>query len=26
MVAGYNELSKGDTVEAYEVIEEAAQL
>jgi len=26
MVAGWNELAKGDTVEAYEVIEEAAQL
>jgi translation initiation factor IF-2 len=26
MVAGYNELKQGDTIEAYEVIEEAAQL
>jgi len=26
MVAGWNELKQGDIIEAYEVIEEAAQL
>jgi translation initiation factor IF-2 len=26
MVAGWNEIQKGDVIEAYEVIEEAAQL
>jgi len=26
MVAGWNEIKQGDVIEAYEVIEEAAQL